>query len=185
MKLYLAGPMRGIQDHNFPAFDAAADKLRAMGHEVCNPADLSRDSGVEYSSDGTCSIEAFRELLTIDMAWLADADGIALMPGWQKSQGARFELLFATMVGMKVLTHDGQVYAQPPALIANVIFDGKVLADQPHEATVTDRDHHGRIRIDCTCKAWWTIRRSSNAMEVTQSINDHYRSAGQKPAQVL
>lgn len=185
MKLYLAGPMRGIVDHNFPTFDAAAERLRALGHEVVNPADLSRDSGIEYASDGTCTIEQFRELLTVDLAWLVDCDGIALLPGWQKSQGARFELLFALMVGMQVLTSDGEVYAMPPAIIANVIFDGKIVADKPHEAAVTDRSYHGRIRIDCSCNAWWTLKPSSNAMEVMQSINDHYHSAGQKKSEVL
>lgn len=185
MKLYLAGPMRGIVDHNFPTFDAAAEKLRTLGHEVVNPADLSRDSGIEYNPDGTCTIVQFRELLTVDLAWLVDCDGIALLPGWQKSQGARFELLFATMVGMKVLTSDGEVYNAPPALIANVIFDGKIDAAQEHGAVVTDRDYNGRIRIDCKCKSWWTIKPSSNAMEVTRSIDDHYYSAGQKPSQVL
>ena len=42
MRIYLAGPMRNYPRNNFPAFDAAAAKLRADGHEVFNPAEHDR-----------------------------------------------------------------------------------------------------------------------------------------------
>ena len=40
LKVYLAGPMAGYKDHNFPAFNAKAAELRALGHEVFNPAEI-------------------------------------------------------------------------------------------------------------------------------------------------
>lgn len=42
MRVYLAGPMRGLPQFNFPAFDAGAATLEALGHEVFNPADRDR-----------------------------------------------------------------------------------------------------------------------------------------------
>ena len=38
MRLYLAGPMSGIKDFNFPAFNEAAEHLRKLGYEVFNPS---------------------------------------------------------------------------------------------------------------------------------------------------
>ena len=38
-RVYIAGPMTGLPDFNYPAFNAAAAKLRALGLEVLNPAE--------------------------------------------------------------------------------------------------------------------------------------------------
>jgi hypothetical protein len=37
-RAYIAGPMTGLPEFNFPAFHAAAASLRARGFEVENPA---------------------------------------------------------------------------------------------------------------------------------------------------
>ena len=42
IKVYLAGPMRGIANFNFPAFDFAAHKLRNQGFYVFSPAERDR-----------------------------------------------------------------------------------------------------------------------------------------------
>ncbi len=45
IKIYIAGAMRGKDKYNFPAFDAARDKLLALGYWPVNPADLDREVG--------------------------------------------------------------------------------------------------------------------------------------------
>ena len=38
-RIYVAGPMTGLPELNYPAFNAAADRLRARGWHVENPAE--------------------------------------------------------------------------------------------------------------------------------------------------
>lgn len=109
MKLYLAGPMTGIKDFNFPAFDAAAAELRAAGHEVFSPAENDRDNGYDGVSEKGDPAEAaaagfdLRETLKQDLSWICDhAEGIAVLPGWGKSKGARSEVALANALGLQI-----------------------------------------------------------------------------------
>lgn len=113
MKIYLAGPMRGIPEFNFPAFDAAAKKLRDEGHEVFSPADNDRaNMGGDFSKDYPTGCEdqlakktgfTIREALGQDLAWIcAEAEGIAMLPGWKNSRGARAEHATALALGLFV-----------------------------------------------------------------------------------
>ena len=88
--IYLSGPMTSIPDYNFPAFNAAADKLRNQGYAVANPAD---NGGIDLSWE-----ENMRNALKM----LLDCDEIAMLPGWEHSRGARMEFHIAATLGMKV-----------------------------------------------------------------------------------
>ena len=107
MILYLAGQMAGIPDLNWPAFDAAALRLRGEGHEVINPAEMDREDGIsaEVWENATehGKNQMMRDVFTKDFSSLLTCDGIALLPGWEKSRGARVELAIAQMMRMPVL----------------------------------------------------------------------------------
>ena len=49
MKAYIAGPMTGRKDLNFPAFHAEAKKWRDLGHEIINPAELNPDPTMPWA----------------------------------------------------------------------------------------------------------------------------------------
>lgn len=101
MKVYLAGPMRGIPQHNYPAFDAAAERLRAAGHEVFSPADHDRQAFGKEGADATSF--SLRAALGADLAWIcAHADAVALLPGWGNSKGAAAERATAIALGLRV-----------------------------------------------------------------------------------
>ena len=88
MRIYLAGPMTGIKDFNFPLFDHVAAQLRREGHEVCNPADVQRELYGEVAVANAWTEEeaalAIRHLLAYELAWICrHAECIMLLPGWE------------------------------------------------------------------------------------------------------
>lgn len=114
LKCYLAGPMRGYNEFNFPAFHAAAAALRAQGHTVFNPAEKDNERhGTDISkgnADGCEKLAAsqhgfdLRMALGDDLRWIcAEAEAIALLPGWEKSKGATAEHATAVALGLKVI----------------------------------------------------------------------------------
>jgi hypothetical protein len=114
MKIYVAGPMRGIPEFNFPAFHAATADLRRKGHEVFNPAERDiAHHGADISKGNATGCAALaaathgfnlREALKDDLEYIClHADAIALLPGWENSKGARAELHTAMALDLKVI----------------------------------------------------------------------------------
>ena len=107
MKIYLAGPMTGHKDHNFPMFDHVSEELRKLGHHVFNPADLTKEFyGSVHQFLGMPDEEqrvAVRSLLAKELSWIClNADAIFLLPGWENSFGARAEHEAALAVKIEV-----------------------------------------------------------------------------------
>lgn len=109
-RIYLAGPMRGIKDFNFPAFHSAAAFLRSQGHIVFNPAEHDESKygkGFNKSKTGDFKdIPQFdlRKALTDDINYiLKEATDIALLQGWENSTGAKTELSVAKSIGLGVI----------------------------------------------------------------------------------
>lgn len=85
-KVYVAGPMSGYPEKNYPAFHSAAAKLRAQGHDVVSPAEICDES--------VC----YREAMQRDIVGLLECDHIYLLDGWEKSKGATLEHHIATVL---------------------------------------------------------------------------------------
>jgi nucleoside 2-deoxyribosyltransferase len=99
--IYIAGPMRGIKDFNFPAFDQEAAYWREHGWRVVNPAEMDREhDGPEAHANAKWSFEVYmrRDLKAI----IEQCDAIVLLPGWSRSLGANIELTVARALGLRV-----------------------------------------------------------------------------------
>lgn len=98
---YLAGPMTGYPQFNFPAFTEAANRLRYAGFNIVSPAELddpevyqqsisSPDGKAEYDND-------YRALLhrDVNIVMHPNCVGVICLPGWEKSKGAGIETFIA------------------------------------------------------------------------------------------
>jgi hypothetical protein len=117
MKIYVAGPMRGIRDFNFPAFHQAAFQLRMLGHEVFNPAEKDEEQyGTDIGKSETgdeAEAEAkgfsLREALAMDLDWICrHADAIYMLRGWENSKGAAAEHATAIALGLEVMYQEDE-----------------------------------------------------------------------------
>jgi len=92
MRVYIAGPMTGLPEFNFPAFNAMAAVLRADGWHVENPAEHGHVDGAEWA-----------DYLRYDISRLSTCSAMMLLPGWSSSRGARLEVSIAKELGHELL----------------------------------------------------------------------------------
>lgn len=110
--LYLSGPMTGLPGFNYPAFNAAAAELRALGWRVYNPAENRWvAAGVEFPlREG---VAEYSSVICLE------ASGLVLLPGWEASTGATAEFALARAVGI------------PARLLEDVLADGAIAEVAP------------------------------------------------------
>lgn len=122
--LYLSGRMTNQPGFNFRQFDSAAAALRAQGYEVISPAEHDREVVARLYREGHIAYRRPEDVPGYEngdvvkyqehagsvhdlLAWdflqiIQESDGIAMMPGWEHSSGARAERLVAEAVGKHV-----------------------------------------------------------------------------------
>lgn len=93
-KVFISGPMDGIDDYNRDAFNTAEQMLTKMGYAVFNPRAIELDDTFTR-----------QDYMTIDIAALSRCDYIYLLDGYAKSRGAVSELSFAVSSNIQILNH--------------------------------------------------------------------------------
>lgn len=91
-RIYISGPMTGMPGFNFHAFNAEAERLRSLGYQVVNPAEINVDNHGDW-----------HDCLRRDIVELMSCDTLALLDGWQNSNGAHLEMHIAHRVGMDIV----------------------------------------------------------------------------------
>ena len=125
--IYVAGPMRGYDDGNFPAFDRQTKQLTHQGWVVINPAEKGREQGsppnghktfdpsVDYDDQEFMRIALERDMVSI----CRECTAIYMISGWENSRGAKSEWHCAKALGLDIyyeapLPHERQIEKKPP-----------------------------------------------------------------------
>ncbi|MGL5661430.1 MAG: DUF4406 domain-containing protein [Aeromonas sp.] len=91
MKIYISGPMTGLEDFNRPAFYAVERQIRAAGDVPLNPGILPHGL-------------AQHEYMAICIEMVKMTDVLVTLPGWQESLGAVAEYTLAKKLGKHVIS---------------------------------------------------------------------------------
>ena len=93
MTAYIAGPITKRLNTYQYAFADAEMVLNYLGYKVLNPAWLPKGLKDE-------------DYQRIDDAMLESADTVILLPGWERSKGARREVRLAEQLGKKLIEYE-------------------------------------------------------------------------------
>lgn len=104
MRVYISGPMTGLPNFNHDEFNRVAAELRNRGYEVLNPAETKVE---EYPLDFQPRNEnderkMWQAYMREAIRMMMDADVIVTLPGWEKSRGAKIEVILGNDLGIPV-----------------------------------------------------------------------------------
>lgn len=95
VNIYIAGPMTGVEDFNYPLFNKTAETLRSQGFTVFNPAETESEN-----TDYPYQQAPWDWYLRRAIRKLTHCDLIVLLPGYENSKGASLELSIALSLGI-------------------------------------------------------------------------------------
>ena len=90
--IYIAGPMTGHPEFNYPAFHWAAGLLTTAGLTPINPARV----------EGREACRSWLDFMRASLRDLADCDGVATLQGWGDSRGAALEVHIARSLDLPI-----------------------------------------------------------------------------------
>lgn len=108
MKIYICGPMTGIEDLNHPAFFKAEEQLVAKGYDVINPARMDEELGLDPHA-GVMEPEFLKNAAQRDLEAVIACDAVAVLPDWEKSKGARAEVAVAQWLDKNIYLYPSMV----------------------------------------------------------------------------
>jgi len=90
MKLYISGPITGVPNYQ-ENFIKAEAILKQAGHNVINPCTVLLDDSATWEN-----------YMKADIPLMLACDGLAVLPGWEASAGARLEIDIAQRLNMPI-----------------------------------------------------------------------------------
>ena len=134
-KWYLSGPMTGLPDNNQAAFAAVADAMRAVGFDVVNPGE------VKLAGNPT-----WLDFVRADLALLLECGGIVMLPGWERSKGARIEHELARGLGFWVMEANAFLPMASAGAEARATDNGAMIS--PRSPALVHRDTQQPMEVE-------------------------------------
>ena len=94
-KVYISGPITGIDFGNRFAFSCARSALELCGYEVVDPSEVQLSDAATWA-----------DYMKADLKLLLDCDYIYMLEGWENSKGARLERELAENLGIEEIDLD-------------------------------------------------------------------------------
>lgn len=94
-KVYISGPITGIDFGNRFAFSCARSALELCGYEAVDPSEVQLDDAATWA-----------DYMKADLKLLLDCDYIYMLEGWENSKGARLERELAENLGIEEIDLD-------------------------------------------------------------------------------
>ena len=101
---YIAGPMTGYENYNYPAFDAALELCASAGIKAVSPHHAPWPANVADFSEE----ELWGAMIRTTMRMLLDCNGIIFLNGWTESRGALLEANVAAQLKFPAYFLDGR-----------------------------------------------------------------------------
>ena len=98
--IYISGKMTGVKDFNYPEFNRVAKKLRDLGHEVFNPAEIKINPKITHPQ------AIWNAYMDRCIPAIEKCSSIYLLKGWENSKGAKLELKKAIELGLLIVLKD-------------------------------------------------------------------------------
>jgi hypothetical protein len=151
MRIYIAGPMRGREFYNFPAFHEAEQHLKDLGHDVVSPARLDIEAGFlmshlpeDHDWNEMPHGMDYEDTMARDLEALDTCDAIYMLRGWTTSQGAKREQIHAAC-GPHEFFEQGVL--EPPSLVCDEEVKWPAVEAKPASLLPTDSQARKGIPI--------------------------------------
>ena len=103
--IYIAGPISGIPDDNYAAFEEAEILLKSLGFQPVNPhkvyheADELKRKATTETQRQEINKKYWTEYLRVDLEEAIKCDAVFFLPSWQNSRGAKLEAYVLASLG--------------------------------------------------------------------------------------
>ena len=99
VKVYVGGPMRKRPLFNHPLFQKVTGILRGLDYDVTSPHEIDVEHGFSPHDEA----RPLRDYLRYDIPALLECDIMALLPGWEDSDGTRAEMAVAEACDIPII----------------------------------------------------------------------------------